>query len=241
MKLMLLVLFIPLHLYADAKVDKILDRMDKLYRSDQSTAYMTMKIVTPHWQRSMKLRSWTKGLEKTFIVIDYPRKDKGVTTLKKGNEMWNYFPKINKVIKVPPSMMMGSWMGSDFTNDDLVKENTKKNDYTSKIIKETETEYEIELLPKKETVTVWGKIILKVEKKRTLPLAEDYYDEKGKLVRTMTFSKIEKVDGKEIPMKMVLIPLTKEGNQTVVEYTKIDFNTKINDSFFSKKNLQKRR
>jgi outer membrane lipoprotein-sorting protein len=138
-------------------------------------------------------------------------------------------------------MMMGSWMGSDFTNDDLVKENTKKNDYTSKIIKETETEYEIELLPKKETVTVWGKIILKVEKKRTLPLAEDYYDEKGKLVRTMTFSKIEKVDGKEIPMKMVLIPLTKEGNQTVVEYTKIDFNTKINDSFFSKKNLQKRR
>ena len=155
--------------------------------------------------------------------------------------MWNYFPKINKVIKVPPSMMMGSWMGSDFTNDDLVKENTKKNDYTSKIIKETDTEYHIELIPKKETVTVWGKIILKVEKKRTLPLAEDYYDEKGKLVRKIAFSKVKKVDVKEIPLKMILTPLTKEGSKTIVEYTDIDFKTKIKDSFFSKRNLQKRR
>ena len=126
MKLMLLVFCLPIFAFADAKVDKILDRMDKLYRSSQSSASMTMKIKTPHWEREMKLKSWTKGLEKTFIVIDYPRKDKGVATLKKGNEMWNYFPKINKVIKVPPSMMMGSWMGSDFTNDDLVNENKEK-------------------------------------------------------------------------------------------------------------------
>lgn len=238
---MLLVVFFPVVAFADAKVDKILDRMDKLYRSSQSTASLIMKIKTPHWEREMKLKSWTKGLEKTFIVIDYPRKDKGVATLKKGNEMWNYFPKINKVIKVPPSMMMGSWMGSDFTNDDLVKENTKKNDYASKIIKETQTEYHIELIPNPKTVTVWGKIILKVEKKRLLPIVEEYYDEKGELVRNMVFSNIKKMGNKELPLTMTLNPFKKKGNQTVVEYTEIDFNTKIKDSFFSKRNLQKRR
>lgn len=241
MKLMLLVLCFPAIALADAKVDKILDKMDRLYRSAQSTASMTMKIKTPHWERELRLKSWTKGLERTFIIIEYPRKDKGVATLKKGNEMWNYFPKINKVIKVPPSMMMGSWMGSDFTNDDLVKENTKKNDYTSEVIKETELEYKIELTPKKETVTVWGKIVLTVEKKKLLPIREEYFDEKGKLVRNMVFSKIKKIGNKELPLKMTLTPVNKKGNQTIVEYTEINFDAKIKDSFFSKRNLQKRR
>lgn len=241
MKLTLFVFIFPFVVFADTKVDRILDKIDRLYRSEQSTASMTMKIKTPHWEREMKLKSWTRGLKNTFIVIEYPRKDKGVATLKKGNEMWNYFPKINKVIKVPPSMMMGSWMGSDFTNDDLVKENTMKQDYTSKIILESGSEYKIELVPKKETVTVWGKIILKVEKKRLLPLVQEYYDEKGELVRNMVFSKIKKVAGREIPMLMTLTPLKKKGHKTIVEYTEIDFNTKIKDSFFSKRNLQKRR
>lgn len=241
MKLMLLVFVFPLIVFADGKVDRILDKIDKLYRSSQSIASMTMKIKTPYWKREMKLKSWTKGLENTFVVIEYPRKDKGVATLKKANEMWNYFPKINKVIKVPPSMMMGSWMGSDFTNDDLVKENTMKNDYASKIMRENDSVFYIELIPKKETVTVWGKIVLKVEKKRLIPLIQEYYDEKGELVRSMIFTKVKKIAGKEIPMKMTLTPLKKKGHKTIIEYTKIDFNTKIKDSFFSKRNLQRRR
>jgi len=119
---------------ADIDVKAIVKRMDELYRSDTSQTNMEMQIVTPHWERTLSLRVWTEGMDKTFIRIDAPKKEKGVTTLRIGNEMWNYLPKTNKVIKVPPSMMMGSWMGSDFTNDDLVKESSMLNDYSYDLI-----------------------------------------------------------------------------------------------------------
>ena len=126
--ILLLFIFSPIS-HADEKAAALLKEIDELYRSATSISTMKMEIVTPNWQRTLEMQSWTVGMEDTFIRILSPRKDRGVATLKKGNEMWNYFPKINKVIKVPPSMMMGSWMGSDFTNDDLVKEASLVDDY----------------------------------------------------------------------------------------------------------------
>ena len=108
---------------------KLLNKIDELFRSKGSWAIIEMEIISPDFERTLKMKSQSKGRDFTFISILSPRKDKGVSTLKRGNEMWNYFPKINKVIKVPPSMMMGSWMGSDFTNDDLVKDEKLSEDY----------------------------------------------------------------------------------------------------------------
>lgn len=232
---------ISFNCYATVNVDLILDKMDSLYRSKSSKAKMKMSIFHPDWSREMVMDVWTKGLEKSFITILSPNKDKGISTLKIENEMWNYFPKINKVIKVPPSMMMGSWMGSDFTNDDLVKENTYRQDHTSRLINETNQYYEIELIPKKDTVSVWGKIILKVEKVKLIPLEEIFFDEKNEKIRVLVFDNVKKISSREIPMRLVLTPLKKTGQKTIVEYLEIEFDIKIDDMIFGRTNLQKRR
>jgi outer membrane lipoprotein-sorting protein len=232
---------ISLQVFASGKVDRILQKMDRLYKSDSSIATMQMSVINPDWQRQMKLKAWTNGLEQSFITILYPNKDKGISTLKKNKQMWNYFPKINKVIKIPPSMMMGSWMGSDFTNDDLVKENTYQDDYSAKMLQEDESQYYIELTPRAETVTVWGKVVLTVEKKRTIPLKEIFYNEKGEQVRIITFDKVQKVQNKELPMRLTLESLKKKGHKTIVEYIDVKFDMKLPDNIFSLRNLKKRR
>jgi len=156
--------------------------------------------------------------------------------------MWNYFPKINKVIKIPASMMMGSWMGSDFTNDDLVKENTFVDDYIHKFINEEDNKYyHIEIIPKQETVTVWGKIILKIRKLDNIITQEVFYDEKGDKIKIMNFTDIKIMGGKKIPSTITLIPLKKENQKTVIKYVKAAFDDPLKDSVFTRKNLQKKR
>ena len=147
------------YVMADESVNKILKNIDELYRSKGSQGKIEMEVITPDWSRTMKMDMWTKGMDYTFIRIKEPRKDKGVSSLKREDDVWNFFPKINKVIKVPPSMMMGSWMGSDFTNDDLVKESSLIKDYKTTNVKESDGNIEITLVPHKNTVSLWGKIL----------------------------------------------------------------------------------
>lgn len=224
----------------DIKV--ILDKMDRVYRADSSEFEMEMEIVTPDWKRTMKMKAWSEGMKKTFITILSPSKDKGIGTLKVDTDMWNYFPKVNKVMKVPPSMMMGSWMGSDFTNDDLVKETTFLDDHTAKQLESTEKDIiVIELKPKESAASVWGKIIAKVRKSDYLPVSQDYYDEKGVKTRTITFSNIKEMGGRIIPSVMEIIPLNKKGNSTKITYLSGKFNEKLDSDTFSLRNLQKMR
>jgi len=226
---------------AEVGLNDLLDKMDRLYKSDSSKAVITMKIETPNWTRTLEMEMWSQGLEKTFVTIMAPNKDKGISTLKRDNEMWNYFPKIGRVIKVPPSMMMGSWMGSDFTNDDLVKENTLRDDFTSTWGHNTKDTYHIILIPKPESVTVWGKVELFVLKINLLPVSQVFYDERGEKVRIMNFKDIKKLGGKLIPVTMELIPLKKSGHKTIVTYVSADFGIKLDDSLFTLSNLKKRR
>jgi outer membrane lipoprotein-sorting protein len=168
-----------------------------------------------------------------------PRKDRGVATLKIDKEMWNYFPKINKVIKVPPSMMMGSWMGSDFTNDDLVREVSLVKEYD--VSKKVEGEnYRLTLIPKDNTVTVWGKIEFIVNQQTLLPMEQSYFNEKGEKVRSMAFSDIRDFNGKKMPAIMTMIPLNKSGHKTVIEYVEAEFDSELGDNIFTLRNLQKR-
>ncbi len=222
----------------------IVDKVDRLFRSETSQGEVQMEIINPHWQRTLKMKVWTQGLEKTFIYIEEPRKDRGTATLRVGDEMWNYFPNINKVMKVPPSMMMGSWMGSNFTNDDLVKETTLLDDYEAELFTPDDAEdgyYYIKLIPKENTPSVWGKIIVKVRKEDYIPVQQDYYDEKGELIRSMYLKDIKMLGGKKIPAVMEMVPHKKENEKTVIEYLDVTFDKKLDDDIFTLRNLRKNR
>ena len=188
---------------ANLDVKAMVKQMDELYRSETSQTNMEMQIVTPHWERTLALEVWTQGMDRTFILITSPKKEKGVATLRIGNEMWNYLPKTNKVMKVPPSMMMGSWMGSDFTNDDLVKESSMLDDYTYELITPADAlpdHLYIQLLPKEDSPIVWGKLIVAIRVSDQIPIWQHFYDETGHLTRVMNFKEIRSFDGKTIPM-----------------------------------------
>lgn len=224
---------------SDAEAVALVRKIDELYRSNSSEADMSMEIVTPNWARTMAMQAWTVGMDDTFIRVLAPKKDRGVATLKKDREMWNYFPKINKVIKVPPSMMMGSWMGSDFTNDDLVREVSLVEEYDVTLDKSGE-HYQLTLIPKLQTVTVWAKIVIHISKDKTLPIDQTYFNEKGEAVRVLSFSKLKVFSGREMPSVMTMTPLNKSGHKTVVRYNSLQLDVAVDNDVFTLRNLQKR-
>lgn len=222
-------------------VEEIIRQVDQLYRSKTSYSELEMEIVTPHWQRTLSMNAWTMGMDKTFIRITSPKKDKGVATLRVENEMWNYLPKTNKVMKIPPSMMMSSWMGSDFTNDDLVKEFSLFEDFSYEQIQPEgggeDTVY-INCIPREDLPVVWGNIVIAVRKKDHIPIWQKYYDEEGKLMRVLNYGDIRKFGDRTIPATMQMIPQTKEGHRTVIRYLELEFDKKVGDEIFSLRNLR---
>ena len=240
--LMLACMSTTAHAMDQAELDRIIDNVDRLFRSDTSWARVTMRIETPDWQRSLDMEIWTEGLDRTFVRISSPRKEAGTATLRIENEMWNYFPKINKVMKVPPSMMMSSWMGSDFTNDDLVKESSMKKDYSGSLLSPPGAEegfYYVEFIPREDSPIVWGRIVVQVRKQDYIPVRQEFFDERGRLMRVMVLSDIRPLGGRVIPAVMELIPVNKEGNRTIVTYTDAVFDKELPADVFSLRNLQK--
>lgn len=229
---------------ATVDVQALVRHVDNLWRGTTSHADMTMTVKTRHYQRELTLEAWSRGKENSLVVIQAPIKDRGIATLKVGENIWNYLPKINRVTKIPPSMMSGSWMGSHFTNDDLVKENTFEADYNVSLtfsgIRDGQKIYEITALPKENAAVVWGKVVMDVIQSSLTPTRADYYDEEGKLIRRMTFGEFKQVDGKVVPMIMKLQPEDKPTESTVLEYNKIEFNVSIPQNFFSLQSLKRR-
>jgi len=218
----------------------IIDEMEQLYRGDSSNSRITMVVETPRYKRTMQMAGQSMGKEFGFFRILSPKKDRGIATLKRDEEMWNYFPKINKVIKVPPSMMMGSWMGSDLTNDDLVKETQLIDAYDIEMT-ETESEYQFSLTPREQTVTVWGHIEYRVSKSPLLPIEQTFFDDKGNKVRVMSFSEPKEFGGRLMPSVLEIKPLRKQGHLTRVIYDEITFNPPgITERTFSIRNLKAR-
>ncbi len=219
----------------------VINKIDQLYRADSSQGTMEMEISTPDWHRTLVMEVWSKGLDKTFVRIEKPAKERGVTTLRIGNEMWNYLPKTNKVIKIPPSMMMSSWMGSDFTNDDLVKEFTFLDDYNFEFVhpdNAVEGELYINCIPKEDRPIVWGNVLIAVRADTLLPVWQKYFDEGKQLMRTLTYSDVKELGGRRIPASMEMIPATKEGHRTIVRYREITFNANLSEEVFSLRNLR---
>jgi len=226
----------------EVTAEEIVRKLDRLYRSDSSYAEIEMRIVNPNWERTLRMKAWSEGMEKTFIRITYPPREEGIATLRIENQMWNYLPNTNKVIKIPPSMMMSSWMGSDFTNNDLVREYTYFDDYEYSIIDSTaagKALIYLQMIPKEGVPIVWNKIIISVRKQDYLPVKEEYYDEAGELIRVINFSDIKEFDGRKIPSVIELVPQTEEGS-TLLKYIKVDFNADLPEGVFSLQNLRRR-
>ncbi|MDP4219181.1 MAG: outer membrane lipoprotein-sorting protein [Bacteroidota bacterium] len=221
----------------------IVRRADSRMRGSTSEAMISIRIVRPSYSREMVMKSWSKGNDLALILITSPAKEKGTIFLKRKKEVWNWLPSIERTIKLPPSMMSQSWMGTDFTNDDLVREASIVEDYEHSLLGEEVLDYgecyKIQLLPKKEAAVVWGKVILWIDKKDYLMLRAEYFDEDGKLINTMIGSDVKKLGDRLIPARMEMIPAEKPGNKTILLYSTLKFDKPIEDSFFSTQNMQK--
>ncbi len=221
---------------------EIVKKADEKERGQTSQGAMTLTIVRPDWTRSLSLKCWSKGAEYSLIFITAPAKEKGQVFLKRQNDMWNWMPSIERMIKIPPSMMMQSWMGSDFTNDDLVKESSIVVDYTHKLLgKETIREeecYKIELMSLPDAPVTWGKIILWITVKGFNKWKVEYYDEDMELVNLMNASNLKKMDDREVPTRIEIEPINKKGNKTILEISNMLYNRPIADGIFSQQNMK---
>lgn len=222
--------------------ETLMRRVDELWRGKSSHAQMTMVVKTARYERTMTMEAWSEGTKKSLVKILEPKKDRGIATLKVDKNIWNYLPKINRVTKIPPSMMMGSWMGSHFTNDDLVKESSYEEDYASTLTFAGERGgrkiYEVTSLPRPEAVVVWGKVVTEIEQDTLLPVRAEYYDEDGKVAREMTFEEPRTFDGRRLPTRLVLKPTDKPGESTTVLYDGIRFDLQLPAQLFSLRGLR---
>ncbi len=252
MKILLSFILFLVCSFSEAQTAKeIVKRADDLLRgkeNETSTAVIEMSITTPNWDRTLRMHTWAKGTEKSLIRIVSPPKEAGNTTLKIKNEMWNYLARTEITIKIPPSMMLQSWNGSDFTNDDLVRSSSMVSDYTHTLLGTEVFQgydgYIIELIPKPNAPVVWGKIITWIEQSNYVPLKTEYYNEKGELVRVMAFSELKNMHGRFIPtvweMKQTKESLS-AGRKTTMKILDILFGVNLDEDIFSLRSLEKKR
>ena len=221
----------------------IVRKADERMRGKTSIAEMSITTTRPKWTRSMEIKAWTKGTEWALILVKSPAKDKGTSFLKRKKEVWNWLPTLERTIKLPPSMMSQSWMGTDFTNDDLVKESSVVDDYTHKLLgseKQGDRDcYKIELIPKPDAAVVWGKILVWIDKKDYLELRTEFYDENGALSQTMIGSDLKILGGKLLPAHIEMTPADKKGHKTEIVYKSLEFDKPLAESFFTTENMTK--
>ena len=221
---------------------EIVRKANEKMQGQSSQVEMTMQIVRPSWERSISMKAWSKGEDFSLILITAPARDEGAAYLKRGNEIWNWQPSINRTIKMPPSMMSQSWMGSDFSNNDLVRESSIVVDYNHTILGDSTLSgyesYKIEMIPKPDAPVVWGKVITFISKDEYLQLRAEFYDENGELVRLMQGSEVQEMDGRVVPTRMEMIPIDEKGQKTIITYEKMQFNIDISQRFFSIQNMK---
>lgn len=223
-------------------VDALLTRLDDLYRSSSSIARIEIRVTTARSTRSLRLKAWTRGEEQALIVIEAPAREEGTATLRVGPNLWNYLPRIARTIRVPPSMMLGSWMGTDFTNDDLVKESSLRKDFDSRIDRRSDNPpgWWIRLDVKPGIVGRWARIDTLVSDD-LLPIEERHFDRKGRLARTMAFDEITMLGGRRLPAHLTLTPADSSGQRTEMRYLDAQFDVALPEDTFSLSRLERPR
>jgi outer membrane lipoprotein-sorting protein len=211
------------------------------WRGTSSYAEMKMTIHRPDWERSMSMRAWTQGQKKSLVRVTAPKKDQGNGTLMNDNNMWSYSPKVNRVIKVPSSMMGQSWMGSDFSNKDVSRTDDIVEQYDHSILStevvDGQTVYEIEAIPKEEAAVVWGKEVLKISDNKIM-LAEDFYDQDGVLIKSLKVLDIGEMGGRVIATRQRMQKTDTPDEWTEMQVLDTRYDVELDDSVFTLSNLR---
>lgn len=243
LRFFLLLLLLAFNPFSEQNASDIVKKADEKMRGKTSQAELAIITSRANWSRKMDVKTWIKGTDYSMILIQSPVRDKGTVFLKRGKEVWNWIPTLERSIKLPPSMMSQSWMGTDFTNDDLVKESSVVDDYTHTLLSDTlianKPCFKVQMIPKPETAVVWGKIIVCIDKKDYLELHTKFFDEDGTLVNIMNAYDIKEMDDRLIPTRIEMIPIDKKNQKTEIIYKKILFDKPIDNSFFTLSNMKK--
>lgn len=240
----IIALFMLLVSFASAQnAQEIIKKMDDKMQGNSNKSVMSMAIVRPKYTRTIEFKNWSLTRDYFMTYVTAPAKDKGQVFMKHKNEMWNYTPSINRMIKLPPSMMSQGWMGSDYSNDDLVKQSSIVNDYTHNILDEETIEgrvcYKIKLIPNLDANVVWGKVVIWVDKELYLNYKAEYYDEEEYLVRTELGHDVKTFDGRQLTSVIEIIPADEPENKTIITIKSMDFDIDVKESFFSQQNMKR--
>jgi outer membrane lipoprotein-sorting protein len=239
----LLLSLTPIFAQSDLTAEEIVRKADEKVRGKTNQSEMKMEIIRPTWQRDLSFKGWGRGLDYSMTYITSPARDKGQVFMKRETEMWNWMPTIGRMIKIPASMMSQGWMGSDYTNDDILKESSMVVDYVHTLIGEEVIEgfecYKIQMIPKEEAAVIWGKVHKWITKDEYIQLRSEYFDEDGELVKSDFAYDIKIMDGRLIPTRIEIVPADEEGKKTVLYITDIKFDIDLPESFFSQQNMKR--
>jgi len=237
-KIFTLLILISSLLLSDEAAD-IIKKVDENMRGKNIYIELSMKIVSQNHERTMKMQSWSDGTKKSFVKITYPPKERGITFLSLENEMWQYIPKIERVIKIPPSMMLQNWMGSNITNDDMVKQSSLIEDYDARVLEKNATIISIELLPKEDAAVVWGKIITNIDTRTYTSVRDIFYDEEGKEVREFLYENVKKIGEYYFPTYWKIQPSDKKESFTEIHIEDVQYDINISKHYFEKSALKR--
>jgi hypothetical protein len=234
-------LFAGLPVRAESAYDVVM-QSDMQMRGDSSYAELTMRIIRPDWTRSMSMKSWSKEMDFSLVLVTEPARERGSASLKRYREMWNWVPGIERIIKIAPSMLSQSWMGSDFTNDDLINQSSVVVDYTHQMVKEEtfdgEPVYVIDATAKPDAPVVWSRLRLWISKANYLQRKVEFFDEFDELVNRMQTFDIKQLGGRAVATRLEMIPADEPGNKTELIYHQAQYDFAIETEFFSLSQMQ---
>ncbi len=239
MKKVLLSLLLVISTLLGDEAHDIMKKLDNNMRGKNIYMKMSMSITSMGHKRTMKMETWAQGTKKSFVKIIYQPKDRWITFLSLDNQMWQYVPKIERIIKIPPSMMLQNWMGSNITNDDMVKQSSIVEDYDAKILNKEGSVVTIELIPKEDAAVVWGKIITNIDTETYTSNKDIFYDEDGEEVRIFTYDKVKKFGEYFLPTYWRVTPVDRKDNYTEIILEDVKYDTKISDQYFRKSALKR--
>ncbi len=241
----ILFLFAMAHTATAQKItaNEIISKVEQTTRGNSSKGELSMTVIRPNYTRHMTIKSWTLGNDKAILLVTAPARDKGTAFLRDGKEVWNWQPTIDRVVKMPPSMLSQSWMGSDFSNDDLVKQTSLLIDYKHTILREevldSRKTWVIEMLPKQESAIVWGKVITWIDQEYFIQIKSEFYDEDSYLISTIKAENIKKISGRMLATRLEIIPEEEKGNKTIIEQSNIEFDLPLGEEFFTLRNMKR--
>ncbi len=232
----------PTPLRAADDVAAVVAEVDNLWFGARSTADVAMTVKSEHYERVLRLTYWVDGKEHTLIRIVSPAKEKGTSTLKNGEDVYNFLPKIGRTVKISAALRSGSWMGSHFSNDDLLRGSRFADDYESKLlVKRGEgaaEQWTIELKPKPSAAVPWSKVVMELDRTTKIPSRQTFLDEKDAPLRTITFAEIQDLGGRKAPSRVRVVPADRPAEYTELHYERIDRTVTMQADFFSLSRLQ---